>query len=229
MSAAKGPKSGTFKIDPAAIEPEMFGRAASILRAGGLVVYPTETFYAIGAVPVYTQAVNRVFEIKGRDFLKPLPLIASDRLVVLKAASEWPEAAETLARTFWPGALSILIAAAPFLPPVVHAGTGKIAVRVSSHPLAALLARAAGGLIVSTSANRLGEPAPSSPGAIDDELLHSVDAFFDAGDLPGALPSTIVDVCVCPAALIRAGRISWEAIQSVLDTANEQRIQELQD
>jgi L-threonylcarbamoyladenylate synthase len=218
MSAAKGPQSGTFKIDPAAIRLEVLGRAASILRAGGLVVYPTETFYAIGAAPVYSQAVNRVFEIKGRDFRKPLPLIASDRQTVLDAAFGWPEAAEALARAFWPGALSILIPAAPCLPPALHAGTGKIAVRVSSHPLAALLAGAAGGLIVSTSANRSGEPAPSSPGAIDVQLLQSVDAFFDAGDLPGDLPSTIVDVCVRPAALIRAGRIPWEEIRRVLET-----------
>ncbi len=224
MPVAKGPKSGTFKIDPAAIGPEMLGRAASILREGGVVVYPTETFYAIGAVPANTQAVKRVFGIKGRDFRKALPLIASDRRAVLDAASGWPEAAEALARTFWPGALSILLPAAPFLPHAVHAGTGKIAVRISSSPLAALLARAAGGLIVSTSANRSGEPAPSSPGAIDGELLESVDAFFDAGHLPGALPSTIVDVCVRPAALVRTGRIPWEEIRRVLDMGKGERI-----
>ena len=217
MCAAMGSKLKTLKIDTASITPEQIVYAASILRAGGLVLYPTETFYAIGAMPADEQAVDRVFEIKGRDFAKPLPLIASGRGAALSAAAEWPDAAEALARIFWPGALSIVIPAAAFLPPALHAGTRKIAVRVSPHPVASLLAGAAGGLIVSTSANRAGEPPPSSPGDIGAQLLRSVDVFLDAGDLPGALPSTIVDVTVRPAALIRAGRIAWEDVRRALE------------
>ncbi len=168
----------TLKIDPAAISPEAVGLAASILRAGGLVLYPTETFYAIGAMPADTRAVNRVFEAKGRDFGKPLPLIASNREAVLRAAAEWPEAAEVLSRIFWPGALSIIVPAAAFLPPALHAGTGKIAIRVSSHPVSMLLAGAVGGLIVSTSANTTGEPPPGRPGDIGDELVRLAGALL---------------------------------------------------
>ena len=217
MYAAQGPKPVIMKLNPAKIRPEALWDAASILRSGGLVIYPTETFYAFGAIPVIAEAVERVFEKKGRDFRKPLPLIASDRETVLSAASEWPESAETLARKFWPGPLSIVIQASPSLPPVLHAGTGKIAIRVSSHPVASLLARATGGLIISTSANRAGEFPPSGPGAVAQELLQSVDAFIDAGDLPGGLPSTIVDVTVRPAALIRTGKIAWEEIRRALE------------
>ncbi len=216
MYAAQGPKPIIMKLNPAQIKPEALREVASILRSGGLVIYPTETFYAFGAIPVIAEAVERVFKKKGRDFRKPLPLIASDREAVLSAASEWPESAEALARIFWPGPLSIVIQASPSLPPVLHAGTGKIAIRVSSHPVASLLARATGGLIISTSANRAGEFAPSSPGAVARELLQSVDAFLDAGDLPGGLPSTIVDVTVCPVALIRAGKIAREEIRRAL-------------
>jgi L-threonylcarbamoyladenylate synthase len=219
MSAALSSKSRTFKIDPAAISSEALGWAASVLKAGGLVVYPTETFYAIGATPADARAVNRAFEAKGRDFGKPLPLIASDREAALRAAAQWPEAAEALARTFWPGALSIIVPAAAFLPPALHAGTGKIAIRVSSHPVSSLVARAAGGLIVSTSANTAGEPPPSRPGDIGDELLRLAGAFLDAGDLPGALPSTIVDVTVRPAALIRAGVVPWEEVRRAFETS----------
>ena len=208
----------TLKIDPAAISPEAVGLAASILRAGGLVLYPTETFYAIGAMPADTRAVNRVFEAKGRDFGKPLPLIASNREAVLRAAAEWPEAAEVLSRIFWPGALSIIVPAAAFLPPALHAGTGKIAIRVSSHPVSMLLAGAVGGLIVSTSANTTGEPPPSRPGDIGGELVRLAGALLDSGDLPGALPSTIVDVTVRPAALIRAGLVPWEKVRRALET-----------
>ncbi|MGA2401401.1 MAG: L-threonylcarbamoyladenylate synthase [Syntrophobacteraceae bacterium] len=217
MSAAQGPKSGILKIGPAEIRPEAVWHAASVLKSGGLVIYPTETFYALGALPVIAEAVDRVFDIKGRDFRNPLPLIASDREAALSAASEWPDSAEALARIFWPGPLSIVIPAVASFPPALHAGTGKIAVRVCSHPLAVLLARATGGLIISTSANMAGEPPPSSPGAVAKELLLSVDAFLDAGDLPGGLPSTIVDVTVRPAALIRAGRIAWDEIRRALE------------
>jgi L-threonylcarbamoyladenylate synthase len=224
-----------MKLKPAQIRPETILRSgesnasddwdelaalwdvASILRPGGLVIYPTETFYALGAIPVSAEAVERVFEKKGRDFRKPLPLIAADREAVVSAAFEWPESAEALSRIFWPGPLSIVIQASASLPPVLHAGTGKIAIRVSSHPVASLLAQAAGGLIISTSANRSGELPPSSPGAVARELLQSVDAFLDAGDLPGGLPSTIVDVTVRPAALIRAGKIAWEEIRRALE------------
>ena len=167
MYATQSPKPLIMKLNPAQISPEAIRDAASvfrpgenkatgdwneiaalrdaasILRSGGLVVYPTETFYALGAMPEIAKAVEMVFEKKGRDFTKPLPLIASDREAVLSAASEWPESAEALARVFWPGPLTIVIQASASLPPVLHAGTGKIAIRVSSHPVASLLARAA--------------------------------------------------------------------------------------
>lgn len=181
------------------------------------MLYPTETFYAIGANPADARAVNRVFEAKGRDFGKPLPLIAANREDVLRAAAEWPEEAEALARMFWPGALSIIVTAAAFLPPSLHAGTGKIAIRVSSHAVSSLLARAAGGLIVSTSANTAGEPPPSRAGDIGKQLFESAGALLDSGDLPGALPSTIVDVTVRPAALIRAGQVPWEKVRRALE------------
>ncbi len=217
MYAAHDPKPVIIKLNPAQIRPEALWDAAAILRSGGLVVYPTETFYAFGAIPVIAEAVEMVFEKKGRDFRKPLPLIASDREAVLSVASEWPESAEALGRIFWPGPLSIVIKASASLPPVLHAGTGKIAIRVSSHPVASFLARATGGLLISTSANRAGELPPSSPGALAREVLQSVDAFLDAGDLPGGLPSTIVDVTVRPAALIRGGKIAWKEIQRALE------------
>jgi L-threonylcarbamoyladenylate synthase len=221
MSAARDSKPRIFKIDPTEISAEAICDAASILRSGGLVLYPTETFYALGAIPGIAEAVERVFEIKGRDPGKPLPLIASDLQAVLSAASEWPESAEALARIFWPGPLSIVIPAATSLSAALHARSGKIAIRISSHRVASLLAQASGGLIVSTSANKAGESPPTSPGGLSAELLLSVDALLDAGDLPGGLPSAIVDVNVHPAALVRAGKIAWKDIRRALERKSE--------
>ncbi|MHC1725353.1 MAG: L-threonylcarbamoyladenylate synthase [Syntrophobacteraceae bacterium] len=188
----------------------------SLFREGGLAVYPTETFYALGGVPSLTEVSARIFEIKGRDFRKPLPLIASGREAVMRAVSAWSEAAERLANAFWPGPLTLILPAAPSLPPLLHAGTGKVAIRISSHPLASSLAGAAGGLLVSTSANSAGEPPPDTPGMIPDRLLKQVDAFLVAGDLAGGFPSTIVDVTVHPPVLVRGGRIGWDEILNAL-------------
>jgi L-threonylcarbamoyladenylate synthase len=206
----------TFKIDSPERPSEAIYATASILQSGGLVLYPTETFYALGALPSIAEAVERVFAIKGRDAEKALPLIASDTEAVLRVASRWPESARALARAFWPGPLSMVIDAVSPLPSVLHARSGKIAVRVSSHPAASLLSQVSGGLIVSTSANRTGRPPAKSPENIEDVLLEAADALLDAGDLPGGLPSTIVDVAVQPASLIRAGKVDWRDVQRVL-------------
>jgi L-threonylcarbamoyladenylate synthase len=190
--------------------------AGAILRSGGVVIYPTETFYALGVVPWMEEAVERIFAIKSRDVGKALPLIASDLKAVRGAASRWPRSADTLARVFWPGPLSLIVPALPSLPAALHAGTGKIALRVSSHPVATLLAGACGGLIVSTSANIAGGPAVESPASLDPGLLASVQAVVDAGNLPGGFPSTIVDVSAQPVALVREGKIDPMEISRVL-------------
>jgi L-threonylcarbamoyladenylate synthase len=205
------------KIHPENIPLEAISRLAIMLKQGGVAIYPTETFYAIGVVPTLAEAVERIFTIKGRDFRKALPLIASDRQAVLRAVSEWPEIAERLADAFWPGPLTLILPAAKNIPPALHAGTGKIAVRISSLPIASLLAESTGGLIVSTSANMAGRPAPSSPGTISPSLLEEVDGVLDYGDLPGGLPSTIVDVTAHPVTLVRTGAIEWDAIQKAVE------------
>ncbi|MGC8493695.1 MAG: L-threonylcarbamoyladenylate synthase [Syntrophobacteraceae bacterium] len=206
-----------FSVDSAEISDEAIREAASILRSGGLVVYPTETFYALGAIATSAEAVERVYEAKGRGFDKALPLIAGDLQAALGAVSQWPESAEKLARVFWPGPLSLILPAAASLPAALHAGTGKIAIRVSSHPVAALLARACGGLLISTSANMAGEPATESPARIDARLLALAGAMLDAGNLPGGFPSTIVDVSTHPAKLVREGKITPKEIFGVLE------------
>ena len=222
MSAARDSKPRIYKIDPAEISAEAIGDAASILRLGGLVLYPTETFYALGAIPGIAEAVEKVFEIKGRDSGKPLPLIASDLQAVLSAASEWPESAERagahlLARSIeHRHSQPLRLCLPPCTREPAKSPSASLLIRVAS-----LLAQASGGLIVSTSANKAGESPPTSPGGIATELLLSVDALLDAGDLPGGLPSAIVDVSVHPAALVRAGKIAWEEIRRALERKSE--------
>ena len=210
-------KAQIWTINPEDIHPEAISRLALMLRHGCVAVYPTETFYALGVAPTRAEAVERIFAIKGRDFRKALPLIASDRQAVLRAAFAWPEIAERLADAFWPGPLTLILPAAKEIPPALHAGTGKIAVRVSSLPVASLLAELTGGLIVSTSANMTGQPPPGNPAMISPSLLEEVDGVLDYGNLPGGLPSTIVDITVHPVTLVRAGAIEWDAIKKAVE------------
>lgn len=192
------------------------GRAVSALAEGGVAIYPTETFYALGGDPNSESAVKRIFVLKGRNFSKPLPLIASDRSAILRVASRWPEAADRLTEAFWPGPLSLLLPAAPCLSPLLHAHTGVLAVRISPHPVAASLAKRLGGLIISTSANLSGEPPCRSVDEIPSALRNGVDVIVSAGELAGLLPSTIVDMTQTPPLLVREGAISWDAVRRTL-------------
>ncbi len=206
----------TRTIDPSDPSPEAIAWAVSLLLDGGVVAYPTETFYGLGADPVREKAIERVYAIKGRDFGKPLPLIASDIASARRAAGEWPLLAERLAGRFWPGSLTLVIAASGRFPESLHAHTGRIAVRVPPHKTARALAAAIGGVIVATSANAAGEPAGDDPGRISPAILSRVDGVLDGGKTAGGLPSTIVDATVVPPRLIRAGRVSWEEVEKFL-------------
>lgn len=204
------------RLDSTSSQNPHLRRALSALAHGGVAIYPTETFYALGGDPNSDSAVNRIFTLKGRDFSKPLPLIASDRSAILRVVSRWPEAADRLADAFWPGPLSMLLPAADSVSPLIHAHTGRLAVRVSSHPVAASLANGLGGLIISTSANLSGEPACRRLHEIPTVLLGGVDAVIPGGELAGKRPSTIVDLTVTPPCLVRQGAISWELVRRTL-------------
>lgn len=203
-------------VDPVHPDPDAIARAASCITRGGLVIFPTETFYGLGGDPWHSAAVGRIFRIKERDMRKPLPLIAADEAAVRQAVAEWPAVAQLLARAFWPGPLTLVLAASTRLPPTLHAQTGKIAVRVSSHAVAQKLATAVGGLIISTSANLSGQSPCRQPDELAGELLSQVDRVLHAGPTVGGLPSTLVDVTVQPPKLVREGAIAWDRIKAVL-------------
>ncbi|HOI94897.1 MAG TPA: L-threonylcarbamoyladenylate synthase [Syntrophobacter fumaroxidans] len=194
-------------------ETEVVEAAISLLTRGGIVVYPTETFYGLGGNPLSPATVAGIFAIKKRERGKALPLIASGIQAVREWVEEFPALAERLAAAFWPGPLTLILRAVHRLPPQVHASTGKIAVRVSSHPVARALAASLGGLIVSTSANFTGQRACRTLAEIPIELVRQIDGVIDAGRLPGSLPSTIVDVTGGSLLLVRQGCVPFMEIE----------------
>jgi L-threonylcarbamoyladenylate synthase len=176
------------------------GRAVDALQGGGLVVFPTETFYGLAADPWQPKALGRLLELKGRPAQHPLPLILPDREGVARLAAI-PARARVLMDTHWPGPLTLVLPALPGLPgPVV--GPLGVGVRLSSHPVAAELARRFGGPLTATSANQSGEPPPTRAEA----AVGPVECVLAAGELPGGLPSTVVAVAADgQPTLLRAG------------------------
>jgi len=189
--------------------------AASALRRGSLVVYPTETFYGLGALATLPAALARLAAAKLRPADKPLPLVAADDAMAFALWAAVPAEARVLAGAFWPGPLTLVAAAAPGLPGPVTLG-GAVGVRVPGSELARELCRLAGGPVISTSANPSGGPAPASVEELDPELLSRVDLVLDGGSTSGGLPSTVVQVGEGGPRLLRAGAVPWEAVEAVL-------------
>lgn len=203
-------------IDPQRPDPTVIAEAAGFLRAGRLVAYPTETFYGLAADPLSAGAVERVFGAKGRPERMALPLIAHDEQGVRVCVATFPAAARKLADAFWPGALTLVLPAAPSLPPLLLGGGRTVGVRISSHPIASALARAAGGPIVATSANRSGAPAPVTAAEVERAMGAEVEMILDGGATRGGLASTVLDLTVDPPRVVRAGAVPLSAIEATL-------------
>lgn len=207
-------RSVVWRVDPERPEADIIAAAAAAIKAGGVVIYPTETLYAMGGLPQRVETIERIAKIKGRSPDKPFPLIAASEEDVRRAVTVWPALAEKLARVFWPGPLTLLLPASPTLPQALHLGAWKIAVRVSPHPVAASLAKASGGLLIATSANVSGQPAVSDPDQLDPTLLPAIDGLLHGGRTSGQMPSTIIDITESGPHLIRSGAVPWSAIES---------------
>jgi L-threonylcarbamoyladenylate synthase len=200
------------------VDPALEARvraAAEVLRRGGLVAYPTETFYGLGALARDAAAVARLARAKGRPDGKPLPLLAADRAQVEEVAALGPVAAR-LADAFWPGPLTLVLPAREGLPEAILAGTGTVGIRVPGSEVARALARAAGGAVVSTSANLSGEPPPSEAAALASGLVARLDAVLDGGRTPGGLPSTVVAIEGDGVRLVRAGAVPFGEVEVAL-------------
>jgi L-threonylcarbamoyladenylate synthase len=181
--------------------------AASILRAGGLVAFPTETFYGLGAHALDEAAVARVFQAKGRPGDKPLLVLVDSLGMAERVARDVPDRARRLMGRYWPGALTLILLAQPDLPGALTAGTGTIGVRLSGHPVARALVTATGAPITAPSANPHGATSPRTADEVIALLGDRLDLVLDGGPTAGGLPSTVLDLTRTPAVVLRAGAI----------------------
>ena len=186
--------------------------AAAILRAGGVVAMPTDTLYGLAADPFSSDAVARVFAVKGRPAERAMPLVAADVDQVVAQLGPLSELGRRLASTYWPGPLTLLVARPSSIPGDVAGGRPQIGVRVPAHAVTRELCRVSGRLLTATSANLSGEPPSNDPDDIERTLRTGVDLLLDAGRTPGGPPSTIVDVTGREPRLVRPGAIAWDDV-----------------
>lgn len=189
--------------------------AALVLRRGGIVVYPTETLYALGARADDAAALQRLARAKLRPEGKPLPLLAADRGQVEQVARLEGGAARAADR-FWPGPLTLVLPAAPGLDDAVTAGTGTVGIRIPGSAVARALAQRAGFALVSTSANPAGGPAPARVAELAPELVAAVDHVLDGGPTPGGPASTVVRIEGTVVHVLRDGAIPADAVREVV-------------
>lgn len=182
-----------------------------IVKSGGIIAYPTESFYALGVLATDEKALENLFLLKKRPAEKPLPLIVGGPEALAAVVKSVPELAVELMKRYWPGPLTIVFEAADNISDLLTAGTGRVAVRVPGESIALRLARQAGFPITATSANISSEPPADNTDAVLNYFGDGIDLIIDDGKTPGGRPSTIVDATVDPIRVLREGSILLNA------------------
>jgi L-threonylcarbamoyladenylate synthase len=211
-------KTLVLPINPEAPEADVLARAAAVLRDGGLVAFPTETVYGLGANALDPDAVGRIFAAKGRPAGNPLIVHLAATADVPVVASSCPVNAARLAERFWPGPLTLVLPRRAEVPDVVTAGGPTVAVRVPAHPVARSLIEMAGVPVAAPSANRSTQVSPTRAEHVLAGLDGRIDLLLDGGPTPGGLESTVLDVTTSPPRLLRPGLISPSEIEEVIGT-----------
>ncbi len=194
---------------------QLVERGISILKQGGIVAFPTDTVYGLGAWISSEQAVERIYQVKGRPRNMALPLLLADISQIGEVAHPVPQIAWFLARTFWPGALTLVLHKSGSVPDIIAAGGETVAVRVPNHPIPMMLAAGAGVPIVGTSANLSGEPSALTADEVYSQFGDKIDLIIDGGKCPGGEESTIVDVTGETPVVLREGAIAREELERV--------------
>ena len=199
-------------MNPAASETPEIEESVERLRAGGLVAFPTETVYGLGADAASVAAVERLYAVKGRPRGHPVIVHLPDADAIGRWATEVPATARRLAAAHWPGPLTLLVARSPRVPDIVTGGRATVGVRVPGHPLALRLLRAFGGGLAAPSANRFGKVSPTTAAHVRADLGTDIDVVLDGGPCVVGVESTIVDCTTDPLTLLRHGAVTIEEL-----------------
>jgi L-threonylcarbamoyladenylate synthase len=200
-----------LKVDANNSEEIVLSRAVEILVAGGVIAYPTETFYGLGVDATNEKAIRKIYDLKGRNFSNPISIIIDRKENLYGLVDETPAISLVLMKTFWPGPLTIVFKASRIISPLLTAQTGKIGVRVSSHQGATAITRKLGHPLTATSANLSGAPECSTAIEVNRQIGNKIDAIVDLGVTAGGKGSTIIDVTTNPPQILREGALSRQS------------------
>jgi release factor glutamine methyltransferase len=204
--------SKVFHIDPENPSAEVINLAATVLRDGGIVVFPTETVYGIGAAAHSCFGPHEIFDIKVRPLEKPLPWLVEDEDALDIYGVEVPEYAHNLAKAFWPGALSLVVKASDVVGKDFRADDDTVALRSPDHEVVMELIQASGGPIIATSANTSGMPAPGDFAEVEERILAAADVVLDGGETAHRMASTVVGCTGPEPVILREGAIPSDQI-----------------
>jgi L-threonylcarbamoyladenylate synthase len=204
------------RIDPHLPEPAAIARAAAVLRAGGVVAFPTETVYGLGADALDERSVRKIFEAKGRPANNPVIVHVADTAEARRLATAWPAVAARLAERFWPGPLTLVLPKADCVPATTTAGGPTVALRVPAHPVARALIEASGRPLAAPSANLSTRVSATRAEHVLAGLAGRIEMVLDGGPTPGGLESTVVDVSTPTPRLLRYGLVDVARLREVL-------------
>ena len=209
-------KTQILKIDPQIIEDDKVNMVVGVLRRGGIVAYPTDTFYGLGVDCYQEKAIERIYWLKERGYEKPISLVASDMAMVKDICVDIPPVFETLAKAFWPGPLTLVLKASSRLPSILQGEDGSIGVRLPDFSWLRELIRKAGFPLTATSANISGEKEISQPDKVIEIFEGKVNLIVDGGVTLGGLPSTVVDLTSERPKIIREGTLASSKLSPYL-------------
>ena len=204
------------KLDYDSIDPEIMKEAGDIIRAGGLVAFPTETVYGLGGDALNPESSRKIYAAKGRPSDNPLIVHIEERADLYKIAAKVPEKAEKMMDAFWPGPLTLIFPKTDRVPSETTGGLDTVAVRMPSDGIAAAFIRAAGGFIAAPSANVSGRPSTTTAAHVIEDLSGRIEMILDGGQAVIGLESTIVDMSVEPPVILRPGAITKDMMEAVI-------------
>jgi len=208
--------NNVVEVNPEAPEQDAIERAATILRGGGLVAFPTETVYGLGALALHLKAIHKIFIAKERPDWDPLIVHVRDAAMARSLMKTVPPSFELLASRFWPGPLTFVVDKADHVPGEVTAHRPTVALRMPGHPVATALLAATGAPIAAPSANRFGRPSPTRAQHVLEDLANRVDLILDAGPTPMGVESTVLDLTQSPPAILRPGGMPREELEKAV-------------
>ncbi len=209
-------KTEILHININAIEKDKLSYAAEVIKGGGLVAFPTETVYGLGANALDAKAVQGIFNAKGRPSDNPLIVHIAEKSSLSELVRQTTETARRAMEAFWPGPLTLVMDKSEKIPGIITAGLDTVAVRMPVHPVALALIREAGLPIAAPSANTSGRPSPTTAKHVIEDLFGKVDVILDGGNANVGLESTVLDVTVNPPMILRPGGVTAEQLEGVL-------------